>query len=183
MNSQEKNLQIGQIIYILSNVKQKIVPAIVVEEIIVKKIDGNQISWKIGVGPPGKEKIIDSNRIDGNIYASLEEIRDVLTKRLTSFLDDLINEAERRAESWYHHHISKIAEHNIEKNMEKIAPEKLLSEFDNQLENTSFDNSRTNNLNPEITAATERIKLREELRKRLVDEMTDASHTLQSKID
>ena len=55
---ENNSLSIGQIIYVLSNKTQKIIPAIVVEEMTVKKIDGNETSWKVSVGPQGKEKII-----------------------------------------------------------------------------------------------------------------------------
>jgi hypothetical protein len=129
MNQQDKNLQIGQVIYILSNVKQKI------------EIDGNQVSWKVSVGPPGKERIVDSNRLDGEIYSSLEETKEVLHKRLLSFLNGLVAEAEKRAESWYGHMISKnttdldSAGDISKKNNDKIAPENLLSEFESNTEN------------------------------------------------
>lgn len=139
MSNTNKSLSIGQVIYVLSNVKQKIVPAVVVEEIVVKKLDGNHVSWKVSVGPPGKERIVDSNRLDGDIYGSLDEIRDVLFKRLSSFLNDLVKEAEKRVELWYGQQVSTSklddldgttdSSSQVERN-DKIAPENLISEFE-----------------------------------------------------
>lgn len=144
MSDPIRSLSIGQVIYVLSNVKQKIVPAVVVEEIVVKKLDGNQVSWKVSVGPPGKERIVDSNRLDGDIYSSLEEIRDILYKRLSGFLDGLISEAERRVESWYGQQVSvsrlehDSAHSNSSDSQSKIAPENLISEFESHaLSNTA----------------------------------------------
>lgn len=53
---ENSTLKIGQIIYVLSNKAQRIIPAIVVEEMTVKKLEGNEVSWKVSVGPTGKEK-------------------------------------------------------------------------------------------------------------------------------
>lgn len=167
MGHQEKSLQIGQVIYVLSNVKQKIVPAIVVEEIVVKKIDGNQVSWKVSVGPPGKERIVDSSRLDGDIYSSLDEIRDVLYRRLSSFLDDLVTEAEKRVETWYGQQISRTSSLSERdpasggsREPEKIAPENLLSEFESHSASKITQQVMT-------SQNLEKDKAREELRRRL----------------
>ena len=98
---QNNSLQIGQIIYVLSNKAQKIIPAIVVEEVTIKKLDGNETSWKVSVGPQGKEKIIDSKRLDGELYASLDEVQAVLKNKLDEFIVGIVSEAEKRAAEWY----------------------------------------------------------------------------------
>jgi hypothetical protein len=122
---QNSNLKIGQIIYVLSNKAQKIIPAIVIEEMTVKTLDGNQISWKVSVGPTGKEKIIDSKRLDGELYESLDEIQGVLKNRLEDFIEQLVKEAETRANTWYG---SKMKFVNNNNNEGKIDPDSLIDE-------------------------------------------------------
>ena len=122
---ENSNLKIGQIIYVLSNKAQKVIPAIVVEEMIVKKLEGNEVSWKVSVGPTGKEKIIDSKRLDGELYESLDEIQIILKNRLEEFINQLIKEAETRANSWYGAK-TKIAETNQYEG--KIDPDSLIDE-------------------------------------------------------
>ncbi|MFA6049792.1 MAG: hypothetical protein WC761_01225 [Candidatus Paceibacterota bacterium] len=132
MTDTDGTLSIGQVIYVLSNKAQKIVPAIVVEEVVVKKMDGNHISWKVSVGPAGKEKVIDSSRLDGDIYKSLEEIREVLHKRLATFLDELVNEAGRRVELWYGPQMAQMTpSQKGESELDKIDPENLISAIEN----------------------------------------------------
>lgn len=97
----QQNFQIGQIVYVLSDKAEAIVPAIVVEELVHKKLDGNSISWKVAVGPPAKKKIVASDELSGEIYTSLDEIQKVMVKRLMTFVDDLIGKAHKRTESWY----------------------------------------------------------------------------------
>lgn len=122
---QNNNLQIGQIIYVLSNKAQKIIPAIVVEEVTIKKLDGNETSWKVSVGPTGKEKIIDSKRLDGELYASLDEVQAVLKNKLDEFIVGIVSEAEKRASEWYGSK-TKIVEQYREE--DKIDPNSLIEE-------------------------------------------------------
>jgi hypothetical protein len=97
----QQTYQIGQIVYLLSDKAEAIVPAIVVEELILKKLDGNTVSWKMAVGPPDKKKILASTELEGEIYTSLEEIRRVMVERLTGYVTNLISQAEKRTEVWY----------------------------------------------------------------------------------
>lgn len=122
---QNSSLQIGQIIYVLSNKAQKIIPAIVVEEVTIKKIDGNETSWKVSVGPTGKEKIIDSKRLDGELYATLDEVQSVLKQRLEQFVSAIVEDAEKRAAVWYGSK-TKIVEQYQEE--DKIDPNSLIEE-------------------------------------------------------
>lgn len=73
----------------------------IVEEIVVKKLDGNQVTWKIAIGPRGKERIVDHTKLDGEIHVSLSDIEAVLRKRLETFLGSLIDEAKQQSYTWY----------------------------------------------------------------------------------
>jgi hypothetical protein len=127
---ENSSLEIGQIIYVLSNKAQKIIPAIVVEEITVKTIEGNQSSWKVSVGPQGKEKTIDSKRLDGELYGSIEEVQGVLKDRLDGFINQIVSDAQKKVSSWYG---TKTATLNASRNEDqngKVDPESLIDEID-----------------------------------------------------
>jgi len=182
MSNSNKSLSIGQVIYVLSNVKQKIVPAVVVEEIVVKKLDGNHVSWKVSFGPPGKERVIDTNRLDGEIYSSLDEIRDILYKRLSSFLDDLVTEAEKKVETWYGRQVSSSRSECYdgtglaEDTTSKIAPENLINDFETHALRPTDQNITV----PQQRGRDQsREQLRNELRQKLQpDDETSADGTL-----
>ena len=127
---ENSSLEIGQIIYVLSNKAQKIIPAIVVEEIPVKTIEGNQSSWKVSVGPQGKEKTIDSKRLDGELYGSIEEVQGILKDRLDGFINQIVSDAQKKVSSWYG---TKTATLNASRNEDqngKVDPESLIDEID-----------------------------------------------------
>jgi len=125
---ENSSLEIGQIIYVLSNKAQKIIPAIVVEEITVKTIEGNQSSWKVSVGPQGKEKTIDSKRLDGELYGSIEEVQGVLRERLDSFISQIVSDAQKKVSSWYGTKTAAVASARTEDSNEKVDPESLIDE-------------------------------------------------------
>lgn len=127
---ENSSLEIGQIIYVLSNKAQKIIPAIVVEEITVKTIEGNQSSWKVSVGPQGKEKTIDSKRLDGELYGSIEEVQGVLKERLNAFIDQIVLDAQKKVSAWYGTKTSALSSVKNEDPNEKVDPESLVDEVD-----------------------------------------------------
>jgi hypothetical protein len=103
--AQAQSFSIGQVVYILSNKGQSLLPAMVVEESIIKSLEGTSSSWKLAIGktnnPEKPQKIVDSTRINGEIYASLDAVHKVLHERLVEFITDLVNSAKRREELWY----------------------------------------------------------------------------------
>jgi hypothetical protein len=92
---------IGQIIYVLSNKTQTVLPGIVREEIYHRSLDGENISYKIAIGPQGKQRVVDLSSVDGEVYGSLDEVREVLIGKLTSFVDDLCATTNERVNQWY----------------------------------------------------------------------------------
>ncbi len=131
-----KNFEIGQVVYILSEQAQTILPGLVVEECVVKKITGNSTSWKIKVGHGDKAKLFDSAKINGELHGSLSEVQTVMTKRLQDYIINLVKEAEDRVEKWYGKEIADSQKASFEaaslsSNPEdKIDPDVLLSSIE-----------------------------------------------------
>lgn len=132
----QQNFQIGQIVYVLSDKAEAIVPAIVVEELVHKKLDGNSVSWKVAVGPPAKKKIVASDDLSGEIYTSLDEIRRVMMRRLSEYVENLVGKAAKRTEVWYG---KQIAAHTApETSGGKIDPASLIDSIDGREGGAAF---------------------------------------------
>lgn len=102
MINQQQTLQKGQLIFILSNKTQSVVPAIIAEKHQIDRLDGSQaVFYKVKVGPPGRAQIVDLNRIDGELFTSLEEIRASMMQTLTEFVNNLIDKAQNQVNQWY----------------------------------------------------------------------------------
>lgn len=101
MNNKQ-SFSIGQVVYILSSQGQNIIPAMVIEEQTIQTLQGTNVSWKIAIGEPGeKQKIVDSTKLSGEIFTSLDEIKNLLTKRLNVFIEQTIKVAKQRENVWY----------------------------------------------------------------------------------
>lgn len=125
---QQQSFKIGQVVYVLSDKAEAIVPAIVVEEMVVKKLDGSSVSWKVAVGPPDKKKIVASHELTGDVYTSLDEIREVMTKRLETFVNNLLDVARQRTETWYGKQVP--SQEQVETTNGKIDPASLIDSIE-----------------------------------------------------
>ena len=92
---------IGQVIYVLSSKTQTVLPGIVREEIHHRSLDGENVSYKIAIGPQNKQRIVDLSNVDGEVYGSIDEVRNILISRLTSFVDELCETTIDRVNVWY----------------------------------------------------------------------------------
>lgn len=158
--NQKPSLEIGQIVYILSDKAQAIVPAIVVEEVIVKKFDGNQVSWKVSIGPKNNNKVVDSSRINGEIYTSLEDVKNVLMERFTGFVNGLCSDTEKKVESWY----GKQRRVEVESDTGKIDPESIVSSIEQRTNQQQAFRPMPSNSNQLTPKENERERLRNLLR-------------------
>jgi hypothetical protein len=94
-------LQMGRIIYIVSNKDQKIIPAVVQEEILHRTMQGETLSYKVAVGPKDKLQIVDLSKIDGEVYTSLDEVRQGMAQIFQNFVNKMCDAASERAKQWY----------------------------------------------------------------------------------
>lgn len=119
--------QIGQVIYVLSNKTQTVLPGIVLEEIYHKRLDGDSVSYKMAIGPINNRKNVDLAKVDGEIYGSLEEIKNVLLEKVNAFVEDLCEQTSLKAEEWYGTEQTSFINSNMNSD-EKIDPSTLLKE-------------------------------------------------------
>lgn len=130
--------ELGQIIYVLSEKTQTIVPAVIEEEFHHKKLNGNVVKYTVAIGPPNKKKIIDLERVDGEVFTSLDEIRTTLTERSIAYINSLIQTTEERMQKWYGEKQESLSEQkspNTETN--KIDPKTFLDSADSVVTNKS----------------------------------------------
>jgi len=103
--SGQQTFNMGQIIYILSNKSQAVVPAVVDEQVVrkIRKPDGvhEVVSYKLCIGPKDRQQIVDLSRVDGEVFDSLESIKTVLVERLTGFVDQLVKTTQNNVLNWY----------------------------------------------------------------------------------
>jgi len=101
MTQPKKKFKIGQVVYILSTEGKNIIPGLVIEEQTIQTLEGTTVSWKLAVGPSEKQKIVESSKMNGEIYTDLEEIRNHLRQNFNQYVTNVIDLAKKRESSWY----------------------------------------------------------------------------------
>ncbi len=120
-------IEIGSVVFILSNKNTVLIPAVVVEEHVRRTFQGNVVSYMVSIGPPGpNQKKLEISQIGGELFGNLNDAHKAMVERLTDFADRLCNEANDRATAWYGNHYQQTPEANS-----KIDPADLISDLTN----------------------------------------------------
>ncbi len=121
-----KKLNVGKVVYILSSKAQAVLPALVIKEHRTTHLHGEEVTWTIQYGPPAKQKIIESHKIDGELFGTLEEVRDVMNAQFHDFVESLVDNAFNLQNKWY----PQTKQPQSVSQTEKIDPEDLLKEME-----------------------------------------------------
>lgn len=119
-----KALNVGQVVFVLSNKAQAVLPALVIQEHRTKHLKGEEVTWTIQYGPPGKQKTVESHRIDGELYSTLDEVQKVMNSRFEEFVADLVGKAAQLEQKWYPR--SQVAAQTA--NSDRLDPEAMMLE-------------------------------------------------------
>lgn len=154
--AKNSSLAIGQIVYILSDKTQTILPAKIVEKTVIQTLNDDKVSWKLAIGFGAKQKIVDSKRIKGEIFENLNDIEKLLTEKLGTFINKIMRQAQAWEQQWYETPKNKKEEKensqaSEENDQEKIDPESLINDFDIPLptNNSPITESSNERLSPE----------------------------------
>lgn len=80
---------VGQVIYLLSKKSLKIIPSQIVEEIVRRKISGEEISYKIML-PDETRSIIDISKLDVEVFTDSDSIRTHMVENAVKSIDEML---------------------------------------------------------------------------------------------
>ena len=95
--------QIGQLIYVVSNKTQTVLPGLIQEENRSISLNGEVVSYNVLIGPQGspKSRILDLSKVDGEVYGSLDQVKESLMQKFSEMLDEICYRADQNATAWY----------------------------------------------------------------------------------
>jgi hypothetical protein len=82
---------VGQVLYTIIKDKQVIIPVRVVEQIVVKDLDGETINYKVLL-PNQKNQKVDIEKLE-NVFLDLDEVSDYILKRTKESVDRMVEDA------------------------------------------------------------------------------------------
>jgi hypothetical protein len=87
---------VGQTIFLIPNESRSVIPAIVVEEITKKTINGSHTSWAILT--PNNPKPVKLDPSTCEIFINLSDVKDSLLQRVTLAIENMIDEVRTISE-------------------------------------------------------------------------------------
>jgi len=91
--------EIGQLLWVLERETRRVAPFRIVEQLIRKSIDGEEVSYVLDGGPNiGK---VDLEDVKGEVFDSQLAARDALVQRAQKAIDALVSRAAHDARQWF----------------------------------------------------------------------------------
>jgi len=90
---------VGQVLYTIIKDKQIVVPVQVVEQIVIKDLNGEVTNYKVLL-PNKKSQKVDIEKLE-NIFLDLDEVNDYLLKKAKESIDKMIEDAMTLEEEFF----------------------------------------------------------------------------------
>lgn len=90
MNKQQK-YSVGQVLYIVSGTKVSVYPVQIVEEVIHKRLDGEDTTYIYKM--PGDNNTLKLSDIDGEIFITHADAKNTMLKRAENVINTLVDKA------------------------------------------------------------------------------------------
>jgi len=91
------NFSVGQVIYLLTRKNPKVYPVLICEEIQKKSLNGKTVSYVVRL-PTGEGNEIDLDKIDAEIFETLEKTRSYIVERAEAQIDQMLDDAKKISE-------------------------------------------------------------------------------------
>jgi hypothetical protein len=101
MSLNHDNLEIGQVLYIVSDKETRVVPVVVSEQATIKTLEGNTTTWKVILGPKEKRKTVPLESLKGDKFFSLDEAKESILSSFVEFLNQAVEKSQNDTRSWY----------------------------------------------------------------------------------
>lgn len=111
-------LSVGQVIYLLDEKKNSVLPAMVAEHVVKQTLNGEEELYFVQVAK--SKKLLDLNTFEGKHFTSSLEVKEFLYENLKKNIDRIVDKTEELAKTTWPDSL-KVAE--LPNNEEVIIPE------------------------------------------------------------
>ena len=87
----EENYEVGQIVYAIIEEKHMIIPVKVIEQIVIKNLEGEQINYKVML-PNKKNQKVSINKLS-LLFNDLDDVNDYLIENAKKSIEEMIESA------------------------------------------------------------------------------------------
>jgi len=99
--SEKKRYSVGQVVFVIVQQQDKIMPLQIVEEITKKTVSGEEIIYKAVYGGDAERKQYNLSLIKGEIFSTIEDVKKFLMTNTANWIEKIVTDAQKKTEAWY----------------------------------------------------------------------------------
>ena len=112
--------KVGQIIFVMLRKQRQVLPVLVVEETIKKRIDGETYTYIVQL-PNSEETQISLEKLDADIFETIEDVKETMLRSAATTIEKIIISAKTLGTEYFAEHVEsepkdivKLEESNID---------------------------------------------------------------------
>jgi len=91
--------QVGQVLYLILNKKQQVIPAQIVEQIVRRTLDGEITLHSVKL--PSKDNLYKLEELDAEVYHSPQDVQEKLRANALTVIEQMVTQAETLAKKTF----------------------------------------------------------------------------------
>lgn len=92
--------KVGQVLFIILNKKQQVIPVQVTEQVVRRSLNGEEISYSVSIPNREGDRTHELDSIDGEVFDTLEDVRKTMFEHanyvITTITDKALTIAQKR---------------------------------------------------------------------------------------
>ena len=117
--------RVGQVLFIILNKKQQVIPVQVTEQIVRRTLNGEEISYTVSI--PAREglKPMTLEQIDGEVFTSIDQVKERMFENATEVINAITEKAGAVAKNRFDYQ-PELNEHNDSSSVEPLTDDDVL---------------------------------------------------------
>ena len=91
--------QVGQVLFIILNKKQQVIPVQVTEQVVRRSLNGEEISYSVSIPNRDENRILELDSIDGEVFESIDSVREYMLEQTTQIIAAITDRALKVAKN------------------------------------------------------------------------------------
>ena len=101
---------VGQVLFIILNKKQQVIPCQVTEQVVRRSLSGEDISYSVSIPGRNENKIHELDAIDGEVFDSIEDVRKYMFEQTSQIINTITEKALAVAKNRFDYDSSALAD-------------------------------------------------------------------------
>jgi hypothetical protein len=91
--------QVGQVLFIILNKKQQVIPVQVTEQVVRRSLNGEEISYSVSIPSRDENRVHELESIDGEVFDSIEDVRQYMLEQTQHIISTITERALKVAKN------------------------------------------------------------------------------------